>query len=61
MKKRSTFQARRRTAARKIAGCKLMQPPELCQKCSWATGEGGRRLCPFPTCVVRTKGWPLRP
>ena len=29
MKKRRTFSARRRALARKIAGCRLMQPPEL--------------------------------
>ncbi|MBD5095108.1 MAG: hypothetical protein HDT26_12720 [Subdoligranulum sp.] len=52
---------RRRDAAKKIAGAKLMQPPQLCRKCVWAVRENGRGLCPFPRCVVRERGWRLKP
>lgn len=45
MKKRRTFSARRRALARKIAGCRLMQPPELCARCVWALKESGRPAC----------------
>lgn len=54
MKKRRSFSARRRALARKIAGCRLMQPPELCARCVWAMKESGRPACPFPRCVRKT-------
>lgn len=51
----------RKAMAKKISGARLMQPPELCKKCVWAVRDAGRGLCPFPRCVVRARGWRLKP
>ena len=29
-----------------------------CRRCVWISGEGNRRLCPFPRCVLRA--WDLK-
>ena len=39
----------------------VVQPPQLCRTCVWAVRENGRGLCPFPRCVVRERGWRLKP
>lgn len=58
---RQALNARWREIAKRISGSRPMRPPELCKKCVWSAGMGEPRLCPFPVCVVRVKGWPLKP
>lgn len=51
---------RQDTAHRTVCGAPEY-PPELCLRCVWVVGQGERKLCPFPRCVVCTAGWKPRP
>nr|DAP06491.1 MAG TPA: hypothetical protein [Bacteriophage sp.]DAV61400.1 MAG TPA: hypothetical protein [Caudoviricetes sp.] len=51
----------RRDAAHRLAGYGPEYPPELCRRCVWASGQGDRKLCPFPRCVVRSGDMRLKP